>query len=252
MYKCSRCSLKSEKKNIIKTHVRDLVCQNKKYPCPECLKLFTDKSTLNRHYKSIHNKTENPQVQVQKDTGEEAKVTYVPVNDAGEIINLKPFSHENLDEITDDYFRELLFFVSDENCNGIVKLFSHIHFNVNTPENANIYVSDISKKKIYYKTPCGFERVQGKKADLFLLRMIKKLGILIEAKYDEFMTSRGIERSIQLREHDVLYQSIVRMEDLIKRIKNGNITKDDYDFLYTVIDSNKDQIPLFFPIKCLN
>jgi Zinc finger, C2H2 type len=243
------CPFMTKRKIICKRHIQGNVCRDKRYKCPICDKKYSDKSNLNKHYKRFHNSTETPQVSLEHDSKEDAKVLYVPINDSGDIVNILPLGSENLDYFDDRCILRLLSLLSVEGCDGIVAAASIIHFDLKHPENHNITVTDPLKRKLIYKDKTGFTKVHGKRADDIILLRIIHIGFLIEEKWWEFIDKRGVlfdPFDLAEEYEDVFHQSIVGMKLLLERIKERDPTQEQYDFFYELLFKNSKNIIKFY------
>jgi Zinc finger, C2H2 type len=183
MYNCKNCTYGTENKSNYQKHIDKKVCEGKKYTCPECGKKYVDKSTLNKHCKTIHSSVENPQVKIGSGSmdvnsnvsGSEVINTNIKGNN-NIVIIVNPVGRENLDFMTDEYFISFMSYLTQEDSNGLIKIMTDIHYDQNRPENHNICVTDLRRKKILFKTTSeGVNNVvEGINAKSFVIRFMVK------------------------------------------------------------------------------
>lgn len=169
-YKCQRCHKIFDKKYRLKNHLnRKFKCELKKnkYICDICDKSFTRKDNLIRHKKKYCKTSkellidnENMMKEIEELKGiikkqdlkfekkmkklEKIKETKISNNN---IIQINAYGKEDIDHINyEDYMEYIRLPIT-----GVKKIIKNVHFNENTPQNHNLYISDLSRKyiKIY-------------------------------------------------------------------------------------------------------
>jgi uncharacterized C2H2 Zn-finger protein len=252
-YKCPNCVYKSTDIYNYKRHINNKVCEGKKYTCPECQKLFQNKSNLNKHFKTIHSHPENPQVKIGSGSMDqsnlsnikEAIINNIKGNNNNVVIIVNSLGRENLEFMTDEYFISFMEYLTQEDSNGMIKIMTDIHYDQNRPENHNICVTDLRRKKILFKTTSeGVNNVvEGVNAKPFVIRFMVKLGNIVKNRYNEFKKSNGVEEfSVPVKIDGIPSESIDAIEELIEKSERKDPSSQELRDFYKLLYTNRKKV----------
>jgi hypothetical protein len=161
-FSCSICEYTSKKKSSVHRHInkkiscgigkKEIIEIPIEMECEYCNKKFNTMSSLSRHKKSFCKKIniileeENKKLKEKIIELEKSK-SNTTNNYIQNIIILNNYENTNLEKITDKLYNRL---INDSDAYQLIpKLIKEIHFNKDTPENHNVYLSNRTKNNKY-------------------------------------------------------------------------------------------------------
>jgi hypothetical protein len=160
-YACSGCEYTSpnkqhvanhiNKKNSCSTGTKEIIEIPAEIKCKSCDKKFASKASMKRHSKNACKKKDDEKDQRIKELEEELKearrITNIN-NTTNYIIVVNNYENTSLKSLSDKTYNKLL--TKTESIHQIIpSLIKQIHFDPNTPENHNVYISNRNKNNKY-------------------------------------------------------------------------------------------------------
>lgn len=218
LYECANCSKIFKNKRGLKNHINNKVCEKiKKYICDYCNKEYTKAAILWNHKKKFCKKLINiesdtttilmNEIKGMKNEMEIMKIKLentTPniinnntninnVNNVNNVINfnvLAEFGKEDLNKLSSADLLNVL----SQGSMAINMLVEKMHFNINLPENHNIYFSNLKDK--YGSTYNGIDWITRHKDDIIDTLFDDKL-FLIEEIYKTYDLQKKLKNSIR-------------------------------------------------------